>query len=397
MGKIIELRLDNPSVRYALLVLMCRFLSCQSILEIAFNYGIPKDRFYRSVHKLKSFTQLNALRRNGIRRLVDVLKELKKASAATKSRNQVIICVDDLAEKTRGILGGLSLTCWNGAEKRVLQSVNSQLLVAVIGDTGQVILLDTRFVLPNHEGPGKQPAKKTEWFLESIQRLNESLKRFGVSLNGCIVSVDSAYAFKGICDLLREWKVPLVSQVHGGRVIQGLVASGLELRGIAKPILSAWIGLNQDNWKKMDNEEDVEYLRATMESNKLGKIAIIARKNSNGVRFLFSTEIDLKAKTIHRAARRRWKLERVFWDWKQRAGMEDIHFHDMEACLACWYRQLILIQVLKDLGFHNRISVGELCRNLKLNSKEIFDGILYGSAFSLDENSNSVPILKEVA
>ncbi|MBF0543042.1 MAG: transposase [Candidatus Riflebacteria bacterium] len=329
--------------------------------------------------------------------MVTVLREQEKASAATKSRQQVIICVDDLAEKTRGILGGLSLICWNGGEKRVLQSVNSQLMVAVVGDTGKVILLDTRFVLPEHEGAGKQPGKKTEWFLESIQRLNESLKRFGVSLKGCIVSVDSAYAFKGICDLLREWKVPLVSQVHGGRVIQGFVAPGFELRGIAKPILETWIRLNQDNWKKMENETDVEYLRTTMESNKLGRIAIIARRNPHGVKFLFSTEVSLKAKTIHRAIRRRWKLERVFWDWKQRAGMEDIHFHDKEACLASWYRQLILIQALKDVAFHNRISVGELCRNLKLNSQEIFNEILHENAFSLDETSSSGPVQREVA
>ncbi|MFZ2957065.1 MAG: hypothetical protein WA705_09265, partial [Candidatus Ozemobacteraceae bacterium] len=112
IDRITILRIKEPSVRYVLLCLMCRFLSCRSIWEIALHYGIPKDRLYRSVNKLKSLTQLMAIRRSGLQELAQHLRKLSKASLATISRQRVLLCVDDATEKTRGVLGSLASLIW---------------------------------------------------------------------------------------------------------------------------------------------------------------------------------------------------------------------------------------------------------------------------------------------
>ena len=77
-----------------------------------------------------------------------------------------------------------------GDDKKVVSGVNTQILVAVIGDTSVVTILDARICLPKHTGSGAQPMLKNEWFTQSLERLESKLNQWGLSLNGCHVSLD---------------------------------------------------------------------------------------------------------------------------------------------------------------------------------------------------------------
>lgn len=397
ISRVTYLRIKEASVRYVLLCLMCRFLSCRSIWEIAIYYGIPKDRMYRAVNKLKPFTQLMAIRRSGLRELASHLRKLAKASAATLSRLRVLLCVDDATEKTRGVLGKLASLIWSGADKKVVSGVNTQVLVAVIGDSTSGIVLDARIVLPPHTGAGIQPMLKNEWFIQSLQRLEANLKAWGLSLNGCHVSVDRAYASKEVFEALQSLHLPLISQVHAGWKLEGEALPDLTLKGKAAAVLNTWFRLNQDKLKPMGGEPGVEYMRTQMTSNSLGPILIVARKIGEDVKFLLSTDLNMKAITIHRDVRRRWKLERIFWDWKQRVGMGDVHQHTAEICMARWYQQIILVQALREAAKKCRVSLPEFIWALRREPNVIVARILSGNAYSLDIPLESVPVKQEAA
>jgi hypothetical protein len=279
----------------------------------------------------------------------------------------------------------------------VVSGVNSQVLVAVIGDSKDVIVLDARIVLPPHTGAGVQPILKNEWFTKSLQRLESDLNAWGLSLKGCHVSVDRAYASKEVLKVLQSLHLPLISQVSGVWKLEGEVLPGLTLKGKAGAVLKTWYRLNKDNLKPMSGEPGVEYMRTKMKAKSLGEILIVARKIGKEVRFLFSTDLSMKAVTIHRNARRRWKLERVFWDWKQRVGMGDVHQHTPEVCMARWYQQIILVQALREAAKECRVSLPEFIWVLRREPNVMVDRILSGNAFSLDILLESVPFEKKAA
>lgn len=397
ISRIIELRIDRPAVRYSLLCLLTRFLSCRSIFEIALYYGIPKDRLYRGNRKIKSLTQLMAIRRNGSRELFWHLEKIKKMSPASKSRLGALLCADDASERTRGKIGGLTSLGWNGGEKKVIPGVNCQCLVAVLGESEKVVLLDVRVVLPGHTGPGKQPLSRNEWLGESVERLEGSLKSWGQTLKGCRISVDRAYVSKPVLETMAGLGIPLISQVHGGRILTGTVFPGLTLKGKAAAVLGTWFRLNESSLKPLGQERGLEYLRTTMESKALGRLTILARKAGKEVKFFFSTDPSVKAITIHRAARRRWKLERIFWDWKQRIGMGDVHHSAPDRFIARWYQQLILLQSIKDASRELKVPLPIFIRTLRKDCDKVFFLIRTGRVFSHPPPQESVPVLKEAA
>jgi len=376
---------------------MCRFLSCRSIREIAIHFGIPKDRLYRPVNKLKLLTQLMAIRRSGLRELAKHLQKLSRASASTQSRQRVLLCIDDATEKTRGALGKLASLIWSGADKKVVSGVNTQVLVAVVGDSSVVIILDARICLPKHAGTGIQPLLKNEWFTQSLERLESRLNEWGLSLNGCHVSVDRAYASEEVLKVLQTLHLPLISQVAGGWKLEAEILPGLTLKGKATPILKTWFRLNQDKLKPMAGEPGIEYIRTVMKAKSLGPILVVARKIGEEVKFLLSTDLNMKAVTIHRDARRRWKLERVFWDWKQRVGMGDVHQHTPEVCMARWYQQIILVQALREAAKECRVPLPKFIWVLRREPNVLVDTILSGNVFSSCAPSETVPVEREAA
>ncbi|MFZ2959115.1 MAG: transposase [Candidatus Ozemobacteraceae bacterium] len=390
------MRIKEPSVRYILLCLMCRFLSCRSIWEIALHYGVPKDPLYQSVNKLKSLTQLMAIRQPGLQELAQHLRKLSKASAATISRQRVLLFVDDATEKTRGVLGSSASLIWSGADKKVVSGVNTQALVAVIGDTSVVTVLDARICLPKHTGEGAQPMLKNEWFTQSLERLETKLNQWGLSLNGCHVSVDRAYASEGVLKLLKTLHLPLISQVAGGWNLEGEVLPGLTLVGKATPILKTWFQLNQANSSPWV-ENRGSNMRTVMKAKSLGPILVVARKIGEEVKFLLSTDLTMKAVTVHRDSRRRWKLERVFWDWKQRVGMGDVHQHTPEVCMTRWYQQIILVQALRVAAKESHVPLPKFIWVLRWQPNVIVDEILSGSVFSLATPSETVTVEREAA
>ncbi|MFZ2961166.1 MAG: hypothetical protein WA705_30165 [Candidatus Ozemobacteraceae bacterium] len=138
-------------------------------------------------------------------------------------------------------------------------------------------------------------------------------------------------------------------------------------------------------------------MRTVMKAKSLGPILVVARKIGEEVKFLLSTDLTMKAVTVHRDSRRRWKLERVFWGWKQRVGMGDVHQHNPEVCMARWYQQIILVQALRVAAKECHVPLPKFILVLRRQPNVIVDEILSGSVLSFDTPSETVPVEREAA
>lgn len=384
-------RLPDRSLRLLHLVLLFPFLSCQSISEMIETFCLPRDATYKACDIIRWQCVQAAIRREGYRRLRNHLQKLKKASPATRSREAVTLVTDDSTRETRGYLGGITGNFYNGAAGKVTSGINLQGLMAIIGDGKENIILDARIVLPKPIGRGRPPMKRTDWFIERIENLETMLQSEGLSLAGCIASVDSAYGTQRVSAALARIRVPLVSQMHSGRVLSGVLYSHLEMSCSAGLFLALWYWLQEDLLKRMSGEPGVEYLRGCFRSKSLGNIVVLARKSGQERKFYFSTDPTMKAITIHRAAVRRWRMERVFWCLKLELGWKQIRDHSEQKVMARIFLGIVVYQALVDTAKGSGVATGEIYRALRRNRHLITRGILDGSAFSWGQSYEPVP------
>jgi len=375
-------RLPERKLRLLHLVLIFPFLSCQSVLELIQTFGLPRDATYMAPDLIRWECVRASIRRQGYRRLRAHLQKLKGASSATRSREAVTLITDDSTRETRGELGGITGNFYNGAVGKVTSGINLQGFMAVIGDGKENIILDARIVLPRPIGRGNPPMKRTDWFVARVEELEAQLCSEGLSLCGCIVSVDSAYGTKKVKAALAKIHVPLVSQVHSGWKVSGTLYGNFRVTSWAGLFLALWYWLREDQIKPLTGAPGVEYLRGVFRSKPLGEIAVIARKTEQERKFYFSTDPTMKAITIHRAAVRRWRMERVFWSLKLEIGWKQIRDHTGRKIMARIFLGLVVYQALIDTAQGAGVATGGIYRALRRNRHLIARGILNGSAFS---------------
>lgn len=218
--------LPNRSLRLLHLVLLFPFLSCQSISEMIETFGLPRDATYKASDLIRWQCVQVAIRREGYRRLHAHLQKLKRTSASTRSREAVTLVTDDSTRETRGNLVGITGNFYNGAAGEVTSGINLQGLMAVIGDGKENIILDVRIVLPRPIGRGRPPLKRTDWFIELIETLESRLRSEGLTLAGCIASVDSAYGTQWVKEALSRIRVPVVSKCIPAALFRGPCMAG---------------------------------------------------------------------------------------------------------------------------------------------------------------------------
>ena len=135
-------RLPGRALRLLHLVMICPFLSCQSLLELIQTFGLPRDATYQAPDLIRWECVRQGLRRQGYRRLRNHLRKLKGASNATRSREAITIVTDDSTRETRGDLGGITGNFYNGAAGKVTSGINLQGFMVVIGEGKENIILD---------------------------------------------------------------------------------------------------------------------------------------------------------------------------------------------------------------------------------------------------------------
>lgn len=130
----------------------------------------------------------------------------------------------------------------------------------------------------------------------------------------------------------------------------------------------------------MDGEIDVYYLRKAVQTNSFGKVVLVALNDEGVVRFHFGTNLKMMTKTVRNTAKRRWKLERVFWSLKQEVG-GDFHHLKPERGKTRWFLAIITHQALLITAKRYGVSTGKVYRKIRRNPQLLLQEIGTGSIF----------------
>ncbi|MEW5995202.1 MAG: hypothetical protein AB1744_12530 [Candidatus Zixiibacteriota bacterium] len=391
MGEIVNLDLAERDVRLAVLGSLAGTLGFKSMYDLAVTAEVPKDRLYRSVEAFNQGRYLRALRRHGRRQLVRHLKRIKGMSASTRSRNWVTLAGDDFTSRRRGNLDGMTYFWWNGGQKRVTLGLNIQVLAAILGDGDDVLILDVRLVVPPHDGPGAPPSKKTDWMAAAIDRLGRDLQREGLDFSDCVGSVDQAYIGPSLRATLEKHHLPLVSTLPLQRRVEGTLVPGVVVNARGHDWHRWWVKLNEDSLRPMQGEEGVTYIRTTVDVPSIGQVVMINIRKDGDDAVIFTTGLSMKAVTALRVARRRWHLERVFWNLQQNLGIGGVRHTAGPKVLARVYFLMLLHSAIRRVAKRHRLSIGDLCKVLHRHRLAIIAELRSGSAFSCGNLPRPVP------
>lgn len=354
-------RLKGEQKRGLLLVMLFTFMSARSILDAAETSGVPKRVFYDGVESLQPYALLMGIRRQGLCRLSIHLARLRQSDTSVKSRECVTLCGDDFVREVRGDMGGLAHPCYSGAEKKVVYGLRIQALVAVIGDRDEVIILDVRIIPPKHEGSGRERHTHGEWLQAALERIRTDLQEEGESIESCYLSVDSAYASGPFVRFARGLKLKVVSELKSNLITWSWfwlpVPAGIYFNLFE-------IG-HRDSFKLLSAEPGVEFLRHQIVTRVYGVTRVVLLHIKGETKRLFTTDPEMKTITVRRVAKRRWQLERIFWNSKQLLELKTIHQEIKEHVQVRIYLVFVLAQAVKDCTRENKITPEQLHKILR--------------------------------
>ena len=374
--RVFRCRVGIPAKRNLLLIMIAPFLSTQSLLDLSETCGIGKNLVYEVLDERNPFTWLQNLQREGQARLAEHLQRLKGADSSIRSRECVTICADDFTRSVRGKLGGLAHGCYSGAEGRPVYGIPVRGLVAVIGEGEEHIILDVHVVPSAKEGPGRPRYSHAEWLQTSLDRLEKVLGRNGLSMKGCYLSVDSAYATGLLAEHAVGNGLKLVSEVKASLKVRLWNLIWLS----AKVYFLGLEFLNLRFFKALTGDPEVEYLRHLVEIRVYGKVLVVLCRMGGETRRFFSTDPSMKAITLRRVVKRRWQLEQVFWNLKQLLGIPTIHNQKRNRVLVRIYLTFLLSQAVKDCVRGLNVTVRQFHRTLRRNPWPLVNEISSWSA-----------------
>ncbi len=390
---------DNPERQYLLAATMSRLMNCDSLLDLSVTFEINKDSLYASTDAVPAARWLRKVRRDGRDRLLMLLRRWQQGDPSYKTRHAVTLCADDFTRTARGDLGGWAGLFYSGAEGGVVPGINMEALVAVHGDGKEVIILDLRIVPPPHDGPGRPPMSRNKWLRNALEALNTFLTRRNVTLKGCPLSVDAAYASHENIEKAKSLGMEVVSKLAVNRRVQGKVWGPVMLHAPAEIFAGLAILLNPDKCKPLREEPGVEYLRKTVYVPRWGREVLMVAfiHDETDLMLYFSTNPNMKAITLRNIVRFRWQLERIFWILKQDIGIGDIHHHRENRVESRIYLHFALAQVLRDAAQFFLCSPKDVLRHIRRSPELVLHELGFPSAFVTTRPQGSVPVLPEAA
>jgi hypothetical protein len=358
--RVMQFRVREPNLQATLLVMVAPFMSAQSLLDAAETSGVGRRALYRAVDELHDVTINVALRRYGLSRLIPHLKRLRDGDSSVKSRKCITLCGDDFTRAVRGAMGGLAHGCYSGADKAVVYGLRVEALIAVIGENQETIVLDAR-VIPPRKNRGRRRQSPAEWMMNAIERLDRSLSGHGVSLSECYLSVDSAYAAGWFVERAEVLGLQMVSELRAGLTVWSSFWSPVP----AGLYFALYWFAQQFDFQPLSGDPGVEWHRHYVDTRAYGKVLVITLKIGGDLKHLFTRSPRMHTVTARRIARRRWQLERVFWNLKQLLGYTAIHQQSRQRVLVRVYLAFFLAQAASDSARELKTTVNKLHKILR--------------------------------
>ncbi|MDP2816145.1 MAG: hypothetical protein Q8O19_05650, partial [Rectinemataceae bacterium] len=319
---------DLKDHKFLMAATMCRFLNCDSLLDLSEVYHINRKSLYKSVDAISPGRWMSRLRKAGRKRIINHLKKWHAGDPSWRTRHAITLCADDFTRNARGELGHWMGLFYSGAEKGVVPGINLEVLAAAIGDGAEVIILDVRIVPPKPDGGGRLPATRNAWLRKALADLNSFVRKNGTNFEGCSLSVDAAYVSPENVTLAKSIGIDMVGKLSIKRNVEGKVWGKVIFCAPCDIFAGVSIYMNPERCHPMRGEPDVEYHRKVVSAPSLKReIVLVAFIHEEDLLLYFSTNTQMKTITLRNTIRYRWQLERIFWILKQDIGIGDIHHH----------------------------------------------------------------------
>lgn len=388
---VIRCRIRSNKRRLIILIMLSPMLSARSLKDLAETCFVGKNSLYEVLDLRRPETWLASIRREGMYRLFSHLLRLKCADSSVRSRKCITLCADDSTRSVRGNFGGIAHCCYSGAEKRTVKGIRTRALIAVIGEGKKQIVLDVHVVPPKSSGPGRPRYTEGQWLISALQRIEAQLNTRELSLRGCYLSVDSAYAPGYVLRYANELGLKFVSEVkaslktHWHNILwfpAGLYFFLIEM-------------LFQKKFRLLTGESEIEYYRHRAKIRVYGDVLVVLMRIGGETKRLFTNDKNMKSITIRRVAKRRWQLEQVFWNLKQLLGITRIHNQNKNRALVRIYLCFVMAQAIKDCSQKLKVTMRKLHKILERNPKLLIEQINYWCTSVLDETAKPTSTLNK--
>jgi hypothetical protein len=188
-------KLTDKNLETLLLISMAMFLGTGNLYQVTQLLGLPKTTTYNHVKNVSVYYWRQLLQYRLYEVAIPLLLARLDKSAATKSRDGLILAVDDTVIARIATELGYIWKWWSGQLKRVTEGQNVIALILVIGDI--ILPLDVRIVSKQGQGLKTKP----EIYQEMLEAAQARFAAVGIDLNELKTTADAAYFSQRIARL----------------------------------------------------------------------------------------------------------------------------------------------------------------------------------------------------
>ncbi|QTA85701.1 hypothetical protein [Desulfonema magnum] len=190
-------RMPDEDMETLLLISMAVFLGADNVYQVMQVLGLPKTATYDRVKNVSVYCWRKFLQNHLYSIAVPLLRERLTMSDATKSRDGLIMAVDDSVIARIATELGYVWKWWSGQLKRVANGQNVIALILVIGDI--ILPLDVRIVSKQGRGLKTKP----EIYEEMLKAAEAKFEAAGIDISRLGTTGDAAYFSQDIAAFCR--------------------------------------------------------------------------------------------------------------------------------------------------------------------------------------------------
>lgn len=373
MLKVYFRQVDDKVAETLLLMGLSILLGAINIHQTCKILGLPTTITYDRVKNVSIYYWRQLLQRRLYEIAIPLLQDRLVKSDSTKSRDGLILAVDDTVIERISTELGYVWKWWSGRLKKVTKGQNVIALILVIDDV--ILPLDVRIVSKQ----GKHTPSKPDIYQEMLESAKEKFEAAGIDMSQLKTTSDSAYLKGTIADFCRgEDKAnPVITGIFMGKD-----SYVFDIKGDRKKA-KKWRKQFKDQLKVGWGTDNQPAFRVKATSDTFGDVTLIfyIPKGKRTVSYLIvvgnplRTAEALKAYSFHHRIEEFWKVMKGTIELK---GMKLQKREGAHACVGLKIIAYMVLNMMKQnlrkLKHFNGITINKLVKLCPkfVNIKQIF-------------------------
>jgi hypothetical protein len=363
--------LNDANLETLLLMSFGMFLNAGNVYQMLQMVGLPKTTTYHRIKNVSVAAWRQVFQHRLYEVAIPVVRERLTKSAATNSRDGLILAVDDTVIARMATALGYVWRWWSGQLKRVTDGQNVLALILVIGDL--ILPLDVRII--SKQGKGRQ--SKPDVYRAMLATAQTRFEAVGIDFHVFKTTGDAAYLKDDIADYCRGESsgdpdapaptpcapTPIITGIFGGKDNYLFTIDGkCQKAGQWRKDLTAHLHVG---WGT--NKQPV--YRTAAESPTFGSVLLLfyIPKGKRAVSYLIIVGRPLRSSEALHAFAFHHRIEEFWKLLKDTLEVGEMHLQDREGAYACVGIKLIsylvvtmMKQQLRTLARFRHITINKI-------------------------------------